>query len=71
MFELDNKPFQAQLDAARGALQSQQARFATAQANLARVKPLAAQNASRSPTWTRLRASSTQPRLRSIRPRRR
>lgn len=45
MFELDNKPFQAQLDAARGALQSQQARFATAQANLARVKPLAAQNA--------------------------
>lgn len=45
MFELDRKPFQAQLDAARGALQSQQARFATAQANLARVKPLAAQNA--------------------------
>ena len=45
MFELDKKPFQAQLDAARGALQSQQARFATAQANLARVKPLAAQNA--------------------------
>lgn len=45
MFELDKKPFQAQLEAARGALQSQQARFATAQANLARVKPLAAQNA--------------------------
>jgi membrane fusion protein (multidrug efflux system) len=45
MFELDKKPFQAQLDAARGALQSQQARFATAQATLARVKPLAAQNA--------------------------
>jgi len=45
MFLLDPKPFQAQLDAARGALQSQQARLATAQANLARVKPLAAQNA--------------------------
>jgi membrane fusion protein, multidrug efflux system len=45
MFELDAKPFQAQLEAARGALQSQQARFATAQANLARVKPLAEQNA--------------------------
>jgi membrane fusion protein (multidrug efflux system) len=45
MFELDKKPFQAQLDAARGALQSQQARFATAESNLARVKPLAAQNA--------------------------
>jgi membrane fusion protein (multidrug efflux system) len=45
MFELDRKPFQAQLDAARGSLQSQQARFATAEANLSRVKPLAAQNA--------------------------
>jgi membrane fusion protein, multidrug efflux system len=45
MFELDRKPFQAQLDAARGALQSQQARFATADSTLARVKPLAAQNA--------------------------
>jgi len=45
MFQLDPKPFQAQLEAARGALQSQQARFATAQANLARVKPLAEQNA--------------------------
>ena len=45
MFELDKKPFQAQLEAARGALQSQQARFATAEANLARVKPLAEQNA--------------------------
>lgn len=45
MFELDAKPFQAQLEAARGALQSQQARLATAQANLARVKPLAEQNA--------------------------
>ena len=45
MFQLDPKPFQAQLEAARGALQSQQARLATAQANLARVKPLAEQNA--------------------------
>jgi membrane fusion protein (multidrug efflux system) len=45
MFELDRKPFEAQLDAARGSLQSQQARFNTAQATLARVKPLAAQNA--------------------------
>jgi membrane fusion protein (multidrug efflux system) len=45
MFLLDQKPFQAQLDAARGALQSQQARFTTAKANLARVKPLAEQNA--------------------------
>lgn len=45
MFELDRKPFEAQLDAARGALQSQQARFSTAQATLSRVKPLAAQNA--------------------------
>ena len=45
LFQLDPKPFQAQLEAARGALQAQQARFATAQANLGRVKPLAEQNA--------------------------
>jgi membrane fusion protein (multidrug efflux system) len=45
MFELDPKPFQAQLESARGELQSQQARYATAQANLGRVKPLAEQNA--------------------------
>jgi membrane fusion protein (multidrug efflux system) len=45
LFQLDPKPFQAQLGAARGELQSQQARFTTAQANLGRVKPLAQQNA--------------------------
>jgi membrane fusion protein (multidrug efflux system) len=45
LFQLDPKPFQAQLDAAQGELQSQQARFTTAQANLGRVKPLAEQNA--------------------------
>ena len=41
LFELDPKPFRAQLDAARGELKAQQARFATARANLARIKPLA------------------------------
>lgn len=45
LFQLDAKPFQAQVEAARGALQSQQARLTTAQANLGRVKPLAEQNA--------------------------
>jgi len=45
LFQLDPKPFQAQLEAARGALQAQQARFKTAEATLARVKPLAQQNA--------------------------
>lgn len=45
LFQLDPKPFQAQLEAARGELQSQQARLTTAQANLGRVKPLAEQNA--------------------------
>ena len=45
LFQLDPKPFQAQVEAARGALQSQQARLTTAQANLGRVKPLAEQNA--------------------------
>jgi membrane fusion protein (multidrug efflux system) len=45
LFQLDPKPFTAQLEAARGELQAQQARFKTAEATLARVKPLAAQNA--------------------------
>ena len=45
LFQLDPKPFQAQLEAARGELQAQQARFTTASATLARVKPLAQQNA--------------------------
>ena len=41
LFQLDPKPFQADLDAAKGELLAQQARFATAKANLERVKPLA------------------------------
>ena len=45
MFKMDPKPFQAQLDAAMGALSQQQARLANAQANLARVKPLTDLNA--------------------------
>lgn len=45
LFQLDPKPFKTQLEAARGELQSQQARFRTADANLKRVKPLAEQNA--------------------------
>ncbi|NJN40564.1 MAG: efflux RND transporter periplasmic adaptor subunit [Gammaproteobacteria bacterium] len=45
LFQLDSKPFEAQLDAAKGELQAQQARLFTARATLNRVKPLAAQNA--------------------------
>ncbi len=45
LFQLDQKPFEAQVEAARGELQAQQARFTTAQANLNRIKPLAQQNA--------------------------
>ena len=45
LFQLDPKPFQAQLEAARGELQAQQARFTTAEANLKRVRPLTEQNA--------------------------
>lgn len=45
LFQLDPKPFQAQLNAAKGELQAQQARHATAAANLSRVKPLTQQNA--------------------------
>jgi membrane fusion protein (multidrug efflux system) len=45
LFQLDPKPFQAQLQAVRGEWQSQQARLTTASANLDRIKPLAEQNA--------------------------
>jgi membrane fusion protein (multidrug efflux system) len=45
LFQLDPRPFRAQLDAARGELLAQQARFATAKSNLDRVKPLAEQDA--------------------------
>jgi membrane fusion protein, multidrug efflux system len=45
LFQLDPKPFEAQLEAAKGELQAQEARLFTARATLNRVKPLAAQNA--------------------------
>jgi membrane fusion protein (multidrug efflux system) len=45
LFELDPKPFRAQLDAARGELKAQQARLATAKANLGRIRPLAKMDA--------------------------
>lgn len=45
LFQLDPKPFKAQLAAVQGELLAQQARHATADANLKRVKPLAQQNA--------------------------
>ena len=45
LFQLDPKPFKAQLDAAQGQVLAQQARFATAKSNLERTKPLAAQDA--------------------------
>lgn len=45
MFEMDRKPFEAALKTAQGQLAQQQARLQVAKANLARVEPLAAQNA--------------------------
>lgn len=45
LFKIDPKPFQAQLEAAKGELEAQQARHATAMANLKRIRPLAQQNA--------------------------
>jgi membrane fusion protein (multidrug efflux system) len=45
MFQMDQKPFQAQVDAAAAALQRNQAANEVARANLARTKPLAEQNA--------------------------
>ena len=45
MFQLDPKPFQAALDSAKGDLARAEAQLANASATLARVKPLARQNA--------------------------
>lgn len=45
LFEMDKKPFQAQLDAAKAELAEQQARKETAKANLDRIEPLVKQNA--------------------------
>jgi membrane fusion protein, multidrug efflux system len=45
LFEMDPKPFQVQLDQAQAALAKQQAALEVAQSNLARVKPLAEQDA--------------------------
>jgi membrane fusion protein (multidrug efflux system) len=45
LFEIDPRTFQAAVDQAKGQLEEQQARWATAKANLARITPLAEQNA--------------------------
>ncbi|MBO9515661.1 MAG: efflux RND transporter periplasmic adaptor subunit [Variovorax sp.] len=45
LFRMDRKPFEASLKAAKAELAQQQARLSTARANLARVKPLVADNA--------------------------
>ncbi len=45
LFQMDRKPFEAALSAARAELQAQQARLSTAAANLERVGPLAAEDA--------------------------
>jgi membrane fusion protein (multidrug efflux system) len=45
LFQIDPKPFQADLETAQGQLKAQEARLSTATANLKRVKPLAEQNA--------------------------
>jgi membrane fusion protein (multidrug efflux system) len=45
LFQMDRKPFEAALAAARAELQAQEARLGTATANLKRVGPLAAEDA--------------------------
>ena len=45
LFQMDQKPFQAQVDAQQAALARSQASLDVAKANLARTKPLAEQNA--------------------------
>lgn len=45
LFQMDRKPFEAALASAQGQMAQQQARWEVAKATLARVRPLAAQNA--------------------------
>ncbi|MEA1888821.1 MAG: efflux RND transporter periplasmic adaptor subunit [Pseudomonadota bacterium] len=45
LFQIDPKPFQAELTAAKAELNQQQARMVTAKANLDRIEPLAKQDA--------------------------
>jgi membrane fusion protein (multidrug efflux system) len=45
LFQMDRKPFEAALASAQGQMAQQQARYDVAKATLARVRPLAAQNA--------------------------
>lgn len=45
MFQMDRKPFEAALQSAEGQLEQQRARLEVAEANLRRVRPLAARNA--------------------------
>jgi membrane fusion protein (multidrug efflux system) len=45
LFEIDPRPFQAALDQAKGQLAQQQAKWTTAKADLAKIAPLARQNA--------------------------
>ncbi len=45
LFVMDKKPFEAALSAARAEVSEQEARLTVARQNLARIKPLAAQNA--------------------------
>lgn len=45
MFQIDPKPFQAQVAAAKGAVENRKAQLWTAKANLDRIKPLAEQDA--------------------------
>lgn len=45
MFQMDRKPFQAQVDAARAEVEVRRAQLWTARANLDRIKPLADQDA--------------------------
>jgi membrane fusion protein (multidrug efflux system) len=45
LFQMDRKPFEAALQSAQGQLEQQRARLEVAEANLRRVRPLAARNA--------------------------
>ena len=51
LFEIDPRTFEAAVDEAKGVRAQQLARYETARANLARIKPLAALNEGRQKDW--------------------
>ena len=70
LFEIDPRSYQAAVEEAKAQLAQAEARWQTAKANLARIKPLAEQNAVSKKTWMMPSAPKSRPAPRSGRQRR-